>query len=146
MLPLLLADSSPESIAQAVAQAIAQASASQVTTQTNFSMYCLAALATAVAGAITWFAKFMLIPMRDRHFLFLDAQIEHMKGEAECLEAIGENGADLATSLREVRTDILWIRDNMGCARADKPEPPKSSQKPGEKLGKGEVKPGFAPA
>ena len=38
----------------------------------EFLAYCIVGMAVAFAGGLAWFGKSILIPMRDRHFLFLD--------------------------------------------------------------------------
>lgn len=54
-----------------------QIAASQNLAQYLFYFICVMGL--AIGGATIWFGKYILLPVRDRHFAFLDAQVGFMK-------------------------------------------------------------------
>lgn len=54
-----------------------QIAASQSLSQYLFYFICVMGL--AMGGSAAWFAKYILLPVRDRHFGFLDAQVAFMR-------------------------------------------------------------------
>lgn len=59
----------------------------------QYLFYFVCVLAFTIFSMAAWFAKYILLPARDRHFTFLDAQIAFMNAVASMLKEmyLGDN-------------------------------------------------------
>lgn len=53
-------------------------------------VWIIGTLTLALLGGIVWAAKYIIIPSRDRHFTYLDAQIECFKNISEYIRNLDE--------------------------------------------------------